>query len=70
MVSITERGLDVLRKEPKKIDNNLLKQFQEFLEFQNVKKDDSDGLGPIDNSQTEKQTPEETVLKEFGKDGI
>jgi restriction system protein len=29
MVSITGRGLDVLKKKPKKIDNNLLKQFPE-----------------------------------------
>lgn len=61
MVSITERGLEVLKKKPKKIDNNLLKQFPEFLEFQNVKKDDSEVLGPIDTSQNEKQTPEETI---------
>lgn len=61
MVSITERGLDVLRSKPKKIDNNLLKQFPEFLEFQNIKKDGSEALSPIDTSLTERQTPEETI---------
>lgn len=61
MVSITERGLKVLKKKPNKIDNNLLKQFPEFLEFQSIKKEDSGSLGQIDTSQTEKQTPEETI---------
>jgi restriction system protein len=61
VVSITERGLDVLRSKPKKIDNNLLKQFPEFLEFQNIKKGDSEALSPIDTSLTERQTPEETI---------
>jgi restriction system protein len=61
LLSITERGLDVLRKKPKKIDNNLLRQFPEFLEFQNIKKDSSDVLGPVDISQNEQQTPEETI---------
>lgn len=61
MASITARGLEVLKKNPKKIDNNLLKQFPEFLEFQNIKKEEAGALGATDNSQTEKQTPEETI---------
>jgi len=61
MVSITERGLEVLKKKPKKVDNNLLKQFPEFLEFQNIKKEDVEISGHSDSAQTEKQTPEETI---------
>jgi restriction system protein len=61
MVSITERGLNVLKKKPKKVDNNLLKQFPEFLEFQNIKKEGVEISGHSDNAQTEKQTPEETI---------
>lgn len=61
MVCITERGLEVLRGNPRKVDNNLLKQFPEFVEFQSVRKEDSGLLGQIDTSQAEKQTPEETI---------
>lgn len=61
MVSITERGLEVLKKKPKKVDNNLLKQFPEFLEFQNITKKDVETSGHSDNTQAEKQTPEETI---------
>lgn len=61
MVSITNRGLEVLKKKPVRIDNTLLKQFPEFLEFQNLKKEDLETSGNIDNSQNEKQTPEETI---------
>jgi restriction system protein len=61
MVSITERGMDVLSKKPKRVDNNLLKQYPEFLEFQNVKKDGSETFPQPDVSQTERQTPEETI---------
>jgi restriction system protein len=61
MVSITERGLEVLKKKPKKVDNNLLKQFPEFLEFQNITKKDVETSEHSDNTQAEKQTPEETI---------
>jgi len=58
---ITNRGLEVLRGNPEKIDNNLLKQFPEFVEFQSIKRVDSGSLEQIDASQEEKQTPEETI---------
>jgi restriction system protein len=59
MLVITNRGLQVIKKKPKKIDNSLLKQFPEFLEFQNIKKEVlSTGLEPV---QEEKQTPEEII---------
>lgn len=37
MVHITERGLQVLKDNPTHVDNKVLKQFPEFLQFQNVK---------------------------------
>lgn len=61
MVNITERGLEVLKTQPNKIDNSLLRQFPEFLEFQNVKKDDGETLGSANTPHAEKQTPEETI---------
>jgi restriction system protein len=37
---ITEKGINVLKSNPEKIDVNFLKQFDEFNEFFNLKKDD------------------------------
>lgn len=56
-VQITPRGLAVLKKHPAKIDVKLLRQFPEFLEFQNAKKDDVEEGADIPASQT----PEETL---------
>jgi restriction system protein len=61
MLSITDRGIDILKKKPKKVDNNLLKQFPEFLEFQNIKKEAAGPLNSTEAIQDEKQTPEETI---------
>lgn len=61
MLSITDRGLKVLSKNPDKVDNNLLKQFPEFLEFQNVGKEGIISTKQVESAQTEKQTPEETI---------
>lgn len=59
-VQITERGLSVLNQNPPKIDVKLLRQFPEFLEFQNTKKDDEDAVvSVVDLNNT--QTPEETL---------
>lgn len=61
MLNITERGLNVLEKKPKRLDNSVLKQFPEFLEFQSMKREDSEPIGQIESPQVEKQTPEETI---------
>lgn len=61
MVAITPRGLDVLKKKPARIDNNLLKQFPEFLEFQNLKNEKVEDASAVGTSLEEKQTPEETI---------
>ena len=38
-IKITERGLQVLQENPKKIDVNYLKRFPEFIEFQTLKRE-------------------------------
>lgn len=61
VVAITPRGLDILKSKPTRIDNNLLKQFPEFLEFQNLKYDRVEEASAVGSSLEEKQTPEETI---------
>lgn len=39
VVQITDRGRDVLKKQPQRIDVGFLKQFPEFMEFQTSKKE-------------------------------
>lgn len=58
-IVITQRGLDLLKQNPLRIDVKLLKQFPEFVDFQTVKHEDSEEETslPIDTSA---QTPEET----------
>lgn len=56
---ITQRGKDVLSKNPKRIDKEYLEQFQEFQDFLNRSKDQ--GLEKQTNNKVaiENQTPEE-----------
>lgn len=37
IVKIADRGLKILKENPKRVDNKLLRQFPEFVEFQSVK---------------------------------
>jgi restriction system protein len=59
-IRITERGQQVLKTKPRRIDVKFLKQFSEFLEFQQgTKKADSED---VDAANEEAQaTPEETL---------
>jgi restriction system protein len=41
VVQITERGLQVLKENPRRVDNKVLRQFPEFLEFQDPRTADS-----------------------------
>jgi restriction system protein len=41
VIQITDRGLQVLRENPKRVDNKVLRKFPEFLEFQSVKAEDA-----------------------------
>lgn len=56
---ISQRGLDLLKTNPKKINKKTLEQYPEFLEFQNVRKEVSEVQRTID--EPEKQTPEEQL---------
>ena len=55
---ITERGLSVLRRNPDRIDNDLLKEFPEFSGWLNYKKDQP--VVPGTDNRLE-QTPEESL---------
>jgi restriction system protein len=54
---ITDRGIDVLRSQPVRIDNNLLNQFLEFREF----KERSSGEAEQRTQACPKQTPDELM---------
>lgn len=59
-VTITKRGLELLKQNPLKIDVKLLKQYPEFLEFQNAKKEIEDSSATsLDTASI--QTPEEIL---------
>jgi len=63
-VCITPRGLEMLKTNPSHIDNRLLKQYPEFLEFQNYKRAETNTeITPASESPFENntQTPEETI---------
>ncbi len=55
---ITQRGLDVLKKNPDKIDVKFLDQFDEFLDFRKRKKKDT-GNGDDTSKEVEKTPAEE-----------
>jgi restriction system protein len=55
---ITERGLEVLKKNPDRIDDKFLNQFPEFQEFQNIKTRGHLKAAP---EEKETETPEEMV---------
>ncbi|MBI4714961.1 MAG: restriction endonuclease [Nitrospirae bacterium] len=56
---ITQRGMDVLKKKPQRIDNKLLFQFEEFKEFQGRKK------APKDNGLITSETPIESMAAHY-----
>lgn len=57
---ISQRGLDLLKASPKKINIKLLEQYPEFIEFRNVRKDINE-VQPVIIDEPEKQTPEEQL---------
>jgi restriction system protein len=56
---ITQRGVDILKKKPSRIDNKLLSQFEEFLEFQGKKKSKKE------NDSTPRDTPIESIATHY-----
>jgi restriction system protein len=66
IITITDRGLDVLRKKPEQINVKFLKQFPEFVEFQSIKKEEEITKDEV-IEETSTQTPEETLETSYIK---
>lgn len=60
---ISQRGLDLLKTNPKKINKKTLEQYPEFLEFQNIRKEVNEVQRLTD--EPEKQTPEEQLENSY-----
>lgn len=56
---ISDRGHDVLKSAPPRIDIKFLEQYPEFVEFRTPKGDVGPTPGPIPSPQPEPETPEE-----------
>lgn len=56
---ITQRGIEVLKKSPQRIDNKLLSRFEEFREFQGRKKITKE------NNDTSAETPIESIATHY-----
>lgn len=67
--AITERGGQVAVNPPERIDNKFLEQFQEFIDFRTVRRDDGDHTsGPVQVPDSESRaTPEETLEIAYSK---
>jgi restriction system protein len=66
-VKITQNGLDVLKKNPPKINIKFLEQFPEFMEFRAIKKEQSldKGSALIETEKEVENTPDELMEKGF-----
>ncbi len=62
---ITDRGLQVLIENPKRIDAAFLKKFPEFLEFAGTKKDKQ--VVPVPDDLNDHETPEEMIEAAYQK---
>lgn len=60
IITISERGRDVLKSKPTRIDVRFLRQYPEFLEFHSAKKDDTLPQ-EAKTDDPEARTPEETL---------
>jgi restriction system protein len=56
---ITQRGIEILKKKPQRIENKLLSQFEEFREFQGRKKIKKE------NEDTSSETPIESISTHY-----
>ena len=59
---ITERGKDLLKQGHKRIDVKILNQYPEFVEFHAMKPGEPP---PLDTSDIQKETPEESLQKAY-----
>lgn len=64
LFQITERGMTILTKKPERIDASFLRQFPEFLEFQNVRKEEKEEPVAVEvNSETPEESIESAYLR-------
>jgi restriction system protein len=61
IITITDRGTNLLKENPQKIDVKLLQRFPEFIEFKLASKDDNDKSIEISPDVSVQQTPEELL---------
>jgi restriction system protein len=63
---ITDRGIGVLKQNPKEIDVKYLQKFQEFTDFQNrSRKGDEDSISDLKPIEKDELTPEEKMEEGF-----
>ena len=60
-IRVTERGLDVLKRNPERIDVNFLEQLPEFVEFRAFRREGP----PLPASQAVETTPEEALEEAY-----
>ncbi len=65
--TITQNGIDLLAKDPVKVDVSVLEQYPEFIEFRNRKKDKSDAESQTESSYEPEsnQTPEDALASAY-----
>jgi restriction system protein len=59
LIQITDRGVQILKENPGRVDNRLLRRFPEFLEFQGAKEDPGTEAGSA--ASTEPLDPQESI---------
>ncbi|MGV8109466.1 restriction endonuclease [Methanospirillum sp.] len=64
-VKITERGLTVLSQNPKRIDQNFLKQFPEFLDFKDFRTERNSGFKEESDTTESTLTPQEILENSY-----
>jgi restriction system protein len=64
---ITQRGLEVLKKNPKEINVEFLKQYPEFIEFISPSGTDTEETLTVEPEITSQQTPEESLEYAYQK---
>ncbi|TYT74241.1 restriction endonuclease [Desulfobotulus mexicanus] len=67
--TISPKGIELLKTNPKKIDTSVLEQYPEFIEFKNRKKDKTEGDTSSDTTVEESsmQTPEDALASAYKK---
>jgi restriction system protein len=60
-IRVTDRGLDVLRRKPKRIDVKFLDQFPEFIEFRTLRREETAPPAP----SAAETTPEEALEEAY-----